>query len=48
MNTPKQEKRYEEVHEKAMRRFCDKMDFDPCEWLDKKEQREYLKLQNEE
>ena len=39
------EKRYEELYEKAVRRYLDKTDWDISEWLDKKEYKEFKKLQ---
>jgi hypothetical protein len=46
-NTLEQEKRFEELYEKAVRRYLDKTDFNPTDWLEPKEQEEYLELMGE-
>jgi hypothetical protein len=43
--TEKKEKRYEELYEKAVRRYLDKTDWDISEWLTKKEYKEFKYLQ---
>lgn len=42
----KKEKRYEELYDKAVRRYLDKTDFDISEWLEPKEWKEFKKLQD--
>ena len=42
----KNEKRYEELYDKAVRKYLDKTDWDISEWLTKKEWNEFKKLQN--
>ena len=40
------EARYEELYEKAVRRYLDKTDWNISDWLDKKEYKEFKKLQD--
>ena len=46
-NTKKQEKRYEELYDKAVRKYLDKTDWDISEWLTKREWQEFKNLQDE-
>lgn len=44
MITPKELKRLNQLDEIATRKYLDKTDFDPCEWLDEGDQMEWLQL----
>ena len=46
-NNEKQEKRYEELHKKAVNAYLNKTDWDISEWLTKSEYREYRRLERE-
>jgi hypothetical protein len=40
----KREQRYQELYDKAVRRYLDKSDFNPSDWLDEEEAKEYSRL----
>ena len=44
MLSNKEEKRYNALYEQARALYCEKTDFDPCEWLNPKEAEEYNNL----
>ncbi len=47
MTTENQEKRYEQLYDKAIRRYLDKTDWDISGWLNKKEYKEFKRLQED-